>query len=153
MAVADTLSYDEMVLEVEFTAESGTYTKICGITGVTINRSANVTTSEIPDCDDETVPHSVVRDVRSIEVTASGTGVWAMSSHPAMHDWFYSGASKNARLRNTKVESEGTSGDPYQESGPAILASLSNERPDDKGRVTAQVEIQFSGTPTVTEVS
>lgn len=147
MSAADTMSYDELVLEVEFVPDSGSYSRICGVTGVSITRSTNVTTTEVPDCDDETQPHSVKRTVRSVEVTASGTGVWAKSSHHKMLNWFYNALKLNARLRNLKMEAEGDTGEAYVESGPAILTTLSNERPDDKGEITASVEIQFDGTP------
>lgn len=148
MTIATTASYDKLVLEVELDPDgsAGTYTKICGIMGVTITRTANIESSEVPDCDDEDKPFDVLKEVRSLEVTASGTGVWARSSHKALLEWFYSGAPLNARLRNLDVEDEGATGDPYAEQGPALLSSLSNER--SKGQqVTAELELQFRRTP------
>lgn len=149
MAYATTASYDKLVLEVEFdpTGSPDTYTKICGIMGVTITRTSNIETSEVPDCDDETKPFENKREVRSIEVSVSGTGVWARESHQNLMSWFYGGTSLNARLRNTDAEDNGTTGDIYAEVGPAILASLNNER--QKGsQVTAEIELQFDGAPT-----
>lgn len=148
MATATTASYDKLVLEVELdpVGDADTYTKICGIMGVTVTRTANTETSEVPDCDDESAPFDVRREVRSLEVTASGSGVWARESDQAMKTWFYGGASLNARLRNVDVEDNGATGDIYAEQGPALLVSLSNER--QKGaQVTAEIELQFDGTP------
>lgn len=145
MAVAVTEKFEEMILELE-TSTPGTYAKICGLTDVTINRTANVDTVEIPDCDDESLPHSVERQVRNIEVTISATGVWAQSSWGKLSDWFYSGGTKNIRLRNTKA----SVGDIETEAGAALLTSLTNSRTKGQ-KVTAEVEIQFDGTPTRTD--
>lgn len=152
MTKATTAKFDEMVLEVEFdpVGASGTYAIICGLVDVTINRTANLDTVEIPDCDDESLPLSVEKSVRSIEVTITGSGVWALESHTEMMDWFYSSATLNARLRNAKVEADGSTGDPISESGPALLTNLSNTR--QKGqKMTAEIELVFDGTPTVTD--
>jgi len=152
MAKATTAKFEEMILEVETTPGSGTYAAICGMTDVTINRTSNIDTSEIPDCDDESLPLSLERQVRSQEVTVSATGVWALQSNEMMLDWWYSGATKNIRLRNAKVENDGEVGDTYAESGPALLASLNNSRT--KGsKVSAELEIQFDGVPTRTLVT
>jgi len=154
MATATTASYDKLVLEVEFdpVGSAGTYTTICGVMGVTITRTSNIETSEVPDCSDDTKPFEVKREVRSIEVTASGTGVWARESHENLMSWFYGGGTLNARLRNADVESNGASGAIYAEQGPAVLASLNNER--SKGQqVTAEIELQFARTPSRETVS
>lgn len=145
MAVAVTEKFEEMVLEIE-TAVPGTYTKICGLTDVEITRSSNIDTVEIPDCDNEALPHSIEKQVRSIEVSISASGVWAQQSHGFMSDWFYSGTTKNIRLRNTKS----AIGDTETEAGPALLASLNHSRTKGQ-KVTASVEIQFDGTPTRTD--
>ena len=79
MAKAATQSFAQMVLEVEFT--TGTWSKVCGLIDVTITRTANVDTTETPDCADETLPLYVEREVRSLEVTVSASGTWALASH------------------------------------------------------------------------
>lgn len=151
MTVANTAKFEQMVLEVEFdpVGASGTYTTICGLIDVNISRTANLDTVEIPDCDDESLPLSVEKSVRSIEVTISGSGVWALQSHEAMMDWFYSSTTLNARLRNAKVVAAGATGDTTIESGPALLTNLSNSR--QKGqKMAAEIELVFDGTPTRT---
>lgn len=145
MALAVTEKFEEMILEVE-TITPGTYAKICGLTDVTINRTANVDTVEIPDCDNEALPHSLERQVRNVEVTISATGVWAQSSQDMLKTWFYSGATKNIRLRDTKA----SVGDVETEAGAALLVSLNNSRTKGQ-KVTAEIEIQFDGTPTRTD--
>lgn len=143
MATAVTEKYEEMILDVETTAGSGVYTPICGLIDVTIARSANVDTAEVPDCTDESLPLSVERQVRSIEVTVSGTGVWARSSQDMLKEWFYSAATKNIRIRDTAA----ASGDIEIESGPALLTTLTNTRTKGQ-KVSAEIELQFDGVPT-----
>ncbi|EBA18400.1 hypothetical protein RSK20926_11794 [Roseobacter sp. SK209-2-6] len=141
MAEAETEKYEEMVLEVE-TNVQGTFARICGLKDVTISRSAQLDTDEIPDCDDESKPFSVSKEVRSVDVKVSTTGVWAQQSHGTLTDWFYSGQAKNVRVGNLNA----AVGDTEYESGPALLTSLSNQRTKGKS-VSAQLEIEFVGTP------
>lgn len=144
MARAKTENFHEMVVEIEGDTP-GTFVKICGFTGNAINRSHNMSTTEVPDCDDESLPASVERAVQSTEVTLSGTGVWASQSHELMMDWFYSGATKNIRVGHLRSDV----GDTEYETGPAYLASLNHSR--ERGqKVTAEIEIQFDGVPTRT---
>ncbi|QGJ74178.1 phage tail tube protein [Sinorhizobium meliloti] len=148
MAKPVTEKFEELVLDVEFdpVGNPGVYTRICGLLDATVTRTANVDTSEVPgDCDDESVPVSVEKQVRSLDVGVSATGSWAQQSQGKLKNWFYSGASLNARVRDTNA----ASGDTEVESGPALLTTLTNSRT--KGQVvSAEVELQFNGTPTRT---
>lgn len=145
MARATTENFDQMVLEVE-TSTPGTYAKICGMVGVTITRTANLEESEIPDCDDETAPHAVDAEVRSLTVTVSGTGVWAQSSQDMLKTWFYSGAAKNVRL----TDAAAAIGDAEVEAGQALLTTLTNTRAKGQ-KVTAEIELRFKGLPSMTD--
>lgn len=147
MAKPVTEKFEEMILDVEVDpiGSPGVYTSLCGMLDVTITRTANVDETEVPgDCDDESKPVSVEVSVRSITVTVAATGVWARSSNKTMMDWFYSGGTKNARLRNTAA----ASGDPETESGPALITSLVDTRTKGQ-KVTREIEIRFDGVPTV----
>lgn len=151
MADAVTAKYEEFILEVEFDPNGapGTYTPVCGLIDVGINRTSNVDTSEIPDCDDESLPLSLERQVRSQEITISGTGSWALQSHQNMMAWWRSGSTLNCRLRNAKVEASGASGDTTIESGAALLTQLNNSRTKGQ-KVSAEIQIEFDGVPAVT---
>lgn len=145
MARATTANFHQMVLEVEFVASSGTYSKVCGLTGRGINRQNNMSTSEVPDCDDESLPAAVERAVQSQEATVSGTGVWSAESHEGLLDWWYSGATKNIRIQHVNA----ASGDTEYESGTAYLSSINNQA--DRGtKVAADLSIEFDGVPTRT---
>ena len=146
MARAQTSRFEEYILEVESTATPGTWSAICGMTDVTTNHTSNVDTSEIPDCDDESLPLSIERQIRSQEVTVSATGVWAAQSHQNIMTWWRTGLTRNTRLRYAYVEANGALGDTFAETGPAILVSLSNSRTKGK-KVTAEIEIHFDGVP------
>lgn len=152
MAAPTTTKYEELVLEWEQTPLSGTYTSICGLVGVTITRTAQVDETESPaDCDDESLPLVVERQVRSLSVAVSGTGVAAVQSFPALNAWWRSGSTRNVRIRNTRIQTSGVSGDIYIESGAALLTSLGNDR--QKGsKVTFDLDIQFDGLPAATAV-
>ncbi|MBZ9653547.1 phage tail tube protein [Phyllobacterium lublinensis] len=144
MARAITENFHEYVVEVE-SETPGTYAAICGLTTRGINRTSNMSTSEVPDCDNEALPAAVERAVQSQEVTISGSGVWASQSHEMMMDWWYSGATKNIRIKHTKA----AVGDTEIESGAAYLVNL-NHAVNRGEKVTAEIEVQFDGLPTRT---
>lgn len=141
MARAITANFHQMVLEVE-TDTTGTFAKLCGLTSRGVTRTSNMETSEVPDCDDESLPAAVERAVQSQEVTIEGSGVWAAQSHETMLDWWYSGATKIIRIHHVNA----AAGDTEYETGPAYLVSISNVA--ERGtKVTAEIEIQFDGLP------
>jgi hypothetical protein len=148
MVATVTEKFEQMVLEVEFDPDGapGVYAKICGMIDVTISRTANMDTAEVPaDCDDESLPLSLEKSVRSIEVSASATGVWSRGSQGKLKTWFYSGQPLNVRLKDTAA----ASGDAEVESGLCYLSALNNSR--NKGtKVSADIELTFAGTPAIT---
>lgn len=148
MAKAVTQKFEELVLQIEDPSTTGAYKTICGIIDVEITRTANMDSAEVPDCADESLPLAIEKQVRSIEVMASGTGVWAQSSHEELMDWFYSSATKPVRLQNANA----ASGDTEFEAGDAYLTELSNSRTKGQ-KVSASISIEFDGTPTRTAKS
>lgn len=146
MAKAVTEKYEEMILDVEVDpiGAPGVYTPLCGVTDVTITRTSNVDETEVPDCDNEALPVSVEVSVRSQTVTVDGTGVWAQQSNGEMMNWWYSGSTKNIRLRNTKA----SSGDGATETGPALLITMTDKRTKGQ-KVTREINLRFDGVPTL----
>lgn len=147
MARATTEQYEEMILDVEMDpiGSPGVYTAICGLKEVTVTRTANVDTDEVPDCADESLPFAIERYVRSVEVTVAANGTWAQESHSDLLTWWRSGATKNVRIRNTAV----ANGDIETEAGPCIITSLVNTKT--KGKVIqAEIALEFNGLPAVT---
>lgn len=147
MAAPNTEKFHQMVLEVE-TETPGTYAKICGINGRTVNRSLNVQETEVPgDCDDESVPSQVQIDPQALTVNVSGTAVWASQSHGMMMDWIYLKQRKNIRIGHLNA----SVGDTEYESGPAYLVTMNDSAQKTAGAVTREIEIRFDGTPTRTD--
>ncbi len=144
MALAVTQSFAQLVIELE-TTTPGTYTTICGMKSGKVSRKAQSESSEVPDCADETVPFATFKEVMSLEVSVSGEGVWAQSSHNAMMTWYYSGLPRNIRIRHLNA----AIGDIQTEAGPALLMTLDDDK--SKGKVIArEIQIDFVGTPTRT---
>lgn len=103
MAVATTASYQQLVLE---TSENGTsWTRICGIKDATISYETDTEEDMIPDCDDESLPHTKVRAVTAIGMTVQGEGVWAQESHELMTQWWLTGEAKRFRIGYTNAAS------------------------------------------------
>lgn len=145
MAAPVTAKYEEFTLEVE-TTTPGTYAVLCGLMGLTVDRSAQIDTVETPaDCVDESLPYQTEKQVRALDFKVEGEAVWAQQSHETLMDWFYSSATKNIRLRHVNA----LSGDTEYEAGPALLTKLTNVREKGK-KVTASVSLEFDGTPTRT---
>lgn len=118
--------------------------RICGLTSRTVNRTSTMQTSEVPDCDDESLPSAIERSVQSSEVTVSGTGVWAGQSHEMMYSWWSGGKTKNIRIGTLAAPS----GTVMYETGPAYLTQLNNTAA--KGtKVTAEINVEFDGLPQV----
>ncbi len=148
MSDAQTSKYEQLIVEVEFdpVGAAGTYMPICGMIDVTVNDTSNVDTSEVPDCDDESKPLSIEREVRSQEYSISGTGVMARQSYPKMRSWKVSGKTLNVRVRDKDIEDNGAVGDIYGDSGPALLTTFNRGRTKGQ-KVSAEMEIQFDGYP------
>lgn len=143
MAEPITADSFDLVVEVEFVAESGTFTKICGMTDFTITRTKAIDETEVPaDCEDETLPYNTKRNTRSRSMTVSGTGIWAQQSHGKMLDWYNGSPAEKllVRIRHLKA----AVGDVETETGTAILQDLNNERTG-KQQVTANITLVFDG--------
>jgi hypothetical protein len=144
MAKAITEKFEEMVLELEETPASGTFTAICGLIDVSVTRSANIDSAEVPDCADESLPLEVEKSVRSLEVSVSASGVWAQSSHEKLMAWYYSGQPIVVRIGHLNA----TVGETEYETGPALITGPNNARTKGQ-KVSAELTIEFSGTPTL----
>lgn len=140
---AKTANFHEMTLDIE--TAPGVYTRVCGLTQRGINRAHNIQETEVPYCDDESLPAAVEIAVQSSTVTINASGAWAAQSHELMLQWWRSGQSKNIRIGHLRAEP----GDIEYEMGPALLTSLNNEAQRGQ-KVTAEVEIRFDGMPTTT---
>lgn len=152
MTKAQTAKPSEFVIEVEFdpTNNPGAFTSVCGLTSGGLNRSKNVDTIEVPDCDDEDKPMDEEHEVRSSSFSISGAGVWARQSNTKMLKWFNENTKLKTRVRNKNVEDNGVVGDIYMEEGLGTLVTLNNQK-ERGSRVSAEIEIKLDGPIVATE--
>lgn len=144
MAKATTKAFHQFVLRIE-TATPGTYQTICGLTSRGISREHNMSTTEVPDCADESLPAAVERSVQSSSVTMDGSGVYAQESHKVLYDWWKSGATKNVQVEFVGA----ASGAIKFEEGAAYLTKFNNSAARGE-KLSAELAIEFDGVPTVT---
>lgn len=111
---------------------------------VQVSRTSNMDQAEVPDCADESLPLSIERSVRSIEVSVSASGVWAQESHEFLMDWFYNSERKRVRIGNTNA----AVGDTEYESGFAYLTQLPQSRTKGQKVQIGNLDMVFDGTPT-----
>jgi hypothetical protein len=117
---------------------------VCGLTSKGINRSANTNTTVVPDCADEDAPAFEEVAVNSLSISISGNGVWTAENHGVFLAWFYSGVTKNIKVRHVAADG----GTTEYENGPAILTQLNNAA--ERGqKVSADITIVFDGQPTL----
>lgn len=124
------------------------FAPICGLTSRGLQGSSDVVTSEVPDCADEDLPSWQEKDVKSISMSLSGSGMWSQEAHGTLMDWFLSGARKNVKVQYVDADT----GDPEFLAGPCVLTQLNNAV-DKGGRVSAEISLEFAAKPTVTDAS
>lgn len=145
MAKPTTAKFSELQILIEGVPNSGIFDVVCGMTSKGIQRSAQTNSTSVPDCEDEDAPAWEEKAVNSLSVTASGSGVWASENHGVFLDWFYSGTTRNIKVRHLNAGP----GTPEYEEGPALLTALNNTV-DRGNKVQAEVTIEFDGQPTRT---
>ncbi len=148
MATAVTTTFAKFKILIGDGSDPEVFTAICGLTSKGIQYTSDVVTSEVPDCADEDLPSWQEKDVKSISISISGSGMWSKASHGDMVDWFMSASKKNVRIEYADADS----GDPKTLTGPAVLTSLSNSV-EKGGRVSADIAIEFAAKPTVVDAS
>lgn len=144
MTEATIAKYQQHVLEISLD-DGTTWARICGITNFSDQFQAVVTEDQIPDCDDESKPHTVTREVQSVDLTVNADAKWAQESHNTLLDWMIGGEPLPTRVGylNAAV------GDTEYVSGTAILQNMTRRR--QKGiAVEGTLVIQFTGALTRT---
>lgn len=140
--------FHEFVVEVE-TSTPGTFAKICGITGRTVNRSLTLDEIKVPrDCEDESLGVETLVEPADLVVTVSGNARWARQSHELMMDWIYLKQRKSVRVAHVGA----AVGDTEYETGYAYMTTLndSGEIEGDNKIVGRELELRFDGEPTRT---
>lgn len=149
MAQATTSSFSNFkILLGDGATPTEAFAPICGLTSRGLQGASDVVTSEVPDCANEDAPSWQEKDVKSISMSLSGSGMWSVESHGILMEWFLSGAKKNVKVQYALADS----GDPEFLTGPAVITKLDNAV--EKGaRVSADITLEFTAKPTVTDAA
>lgn len=121
------------------------FSAVCGLTSKGIDWSADTVTSEVPDCANEDLPSWQEKDVKSVSASISGSGMWSTVNHPILVNWMLAATKKNIQIEYT----DAPSGAPKTFAGPAVLTKLNNQV-DKGGRLQADITIEFTAKPTIT---
>lgn len=98
MVQAVVIGFDKLKVELGDGGTPETFEVPCGLTTKAFNRSKNLNETNIPDCDDESAPSWVGRDVVSLTWGVTGDGVLAEQSIDAWEDFFNTTESRNVRV-------------------------------------------------------
>lgn len=149
MATATTSTFAKFkILLGDGATPTESFAPICGLTSKGLQGSSDVVTSEVPDCANEDLPSWQEKDVKSISMQLSGSGMWSKESHATLIEWFMSAEKKNVKVQYADAES----GDPEYLSGPCVLTQLNNAV-EKGGRLSADITLEFAAKPTVTDAS
>lgn len=80
------------------TATTGIFAKPCGLNNVTITANKNSQDTNVPDCEDPEAPQWIERDVESLDMSVTGSGVLAAEALETWWDAFSSTETVNARI-------------------------------------------------------
>ncbi len=107
MALPETVSWDEFVVMLGDGATPENFTAPCGMTSRGFNRTASTGETEVPDCDDETLPSVTFRTLNALSAEISGSGVLALGSLPLWENFYNAGVAVNAKVILDKTLAEG----------------------------------------------
>ncbi|MFC7399590.1 phage tail tube protein [Chelatococcus sp. GCM10030263] len=116
------------------------FTAPCGLTTKGISLSAASNDITVPDCDDPDAASWSERVISALSGTVSGSGVLAMESFETWRDYFFSGASKNARV---KIDTTLANNGGYFE-GKFILTTF-NVTGELGNKIQVEIELQNDG--------
>lgn len=145
MAQATTYKFSKFVITVGDGQATEVFTAPCGLTSSGFTRTANLNTTNVPDCANPDLPSWLEQDIVSYEASISGAGVIAKESYPMWEHWWTSGVARNVKITLTDTPT------PTVWSGKAILQQLTytGERGQ---RVTGNINLVFDGAVTSTGV-
>jgi hypothetical protein len=99
MAQPRTLKFGNFIIELENPENAGDFIAPCAFVQKGLEFTANVTTQQIPDCDDPDAPFWEASEVSSLAMRLSASGIMALEHLPLWRTVFFSAVSVNARAR------------------------------------------------------
>lgn len=150
MARANPVKFSEFIVKIgDGGSPSEAFAAPCGITTRSLNRSAERSIANLPDCDNEDLPSVQEGTVTSTSWTITGSGLLTVDALDTWDDWFESGAERNVQV--TKVGAGANGGRTW--SGRAHLTTLnySGSKEDNGGKM--QIEVEIAGQGELTRVN
>lgn len=144
MAAADVFNFGDFDLVFEDTLNSGTFVGFCGIQQAEWDRSADISTTMIPDCDPE-APGTPRHFEKSRSATFTGSGTVDAASMVRLNAWWAAKAKRNVRMFRDVSGARG--GGYYQ--GLAILTNI-KETGGEHDTWKFSISIMFDGEPSFT---
>jgi hypothetical protein len=150
MTAPTTLRFGAGIFYVETTADSGTFTKVCGFTSAKLSMSTDTADTTVPDCDAPDAAAWVARDAVSQSWEMSFEGVLAKEATSLLESKWTAGASCNVRLHMVGLGSGGATPDRRYSGAAFITLGASGERGQ---RWTRSVTVQGDGALTIADVA
>lgn len=98
MAKAQTIGFEKFLIKVEDVVDSGVYRKPCALNSRGFKRTAGMSESQVPDCQDENAPAWVERDTETMSASISGAGVVDDADFDFWDSWFEDQLSRRVRV-------------------------------------------------------
>ncbi len=98
MTRANTLKFSEFVWQFGDGMSPETFSKPCGVTSRDFTISPSLSSTAVPDCDDDDAAPWVNNDTVSMSASGTISGTVDADDYDEMEDWAFSGESRNARI-------------------------------------------------------
>lgn len=144
------IPYGKFVLKLGDGATPEAFTKPCGMTSRSFNRSANMKETVRPDCNDEDAAAVVERAVVSKDWQIQGAFIIEAEDYDTWDDWCQDDDHGVRNVQVVIVEPAALAGRTYQ--GPAVLPQF-NMTAEHGGKVQGDVTIAGAGKLTRVKVS
>lgn len=112
---------------------------VCGLTTKAFSITAEMSESNVPDCDDPDLPSWTERVARALSAGFSGEGLLAEETFASWRDWMLSAEAKNVRV----VVDLATN--PGYFAGSFVLSQFELSGNDDDGKIGVNITAQSDG--------
>jgi hypothetical protein len=121
VAIAKTLKFANQVMLIGDGASPEVYEAPCGFTTLTLTVNIATNDTNVPDCDDPSLPSWLISDEVSKQMVLSGDGVLDTDAFQMWREWLLAGGEKNVRWFTSGT---GANGGGYFQA-PGIMSTYS----------------------------
>lgn len=98
MTIAKTVPFEGFVIAIGDGGSPEAFAARCGLMTKSADITASTASSDVPDCDDESLPATTITNVKSVGETLSGNGIFEKPDYSFWRGWAKSGAAKNIKV-------------------------------------------------------